>query len=189
MGGFEFIAAIIDSIAWPAAVVGAIFLLRHEIRALIPLLSRLQIGPVQLDFREMLDEAERTEQKLEEREQKALSSAEELDEDLQPLREKLYARAQESPYNAAISAWLSVTGTAEGAALRSNLRKDSPNLNLRRVVQMLVDRGKAPQLLIEYADQLLRLHKQTVSVDSVTEEEAKRYIDLCLQLIAYLKRA
>src|SRR5919107_3133910 len=172
VGWLEFIAAIVGSIAWPAAVVWVVFLFRHQIRALLPYVSRVQVGPFQMDLGELLDEAERTEQKLEEHEQKALSPAEELDEDLQTRREDLYARAQESPYNAVIYAWLSVTATAEAAALRNNLRKDSPNLNLRRVVQMLVDRGKAPQLLIEYADQLLRLHKQTVRVDSVTEEEA-----------------
>lgn len=156
----------------------------------MPYLSRLQVGPLQMDFREMLDEAERTEQKLEEREQKALPSTEELDEDLQAQREDLYARAQESPYHAVIDAWVFVLAGAEGAAIRNKLREESPNLNLRRIVQMLVDRGKAPRLLIEYADQLLRLHRQTVGLGrTITVSEAKRYIDLCLQLKAYLKRA
>jgi hypothetical protein len=192
----EFIAAIVGSIAWPAAVVGVVFLFRHEISALIPSLSRVQVGPVQADFGQMLEEIEQTKQQLEEREQKDLPPIEEveLDENLQAKRDDLYARAQESPYNAVVRAWFSVLSEADAAAIRNNLREESPNLSLRRIVKMLVDREIAPPLLIAYAGQLTSFHAQIMREESavresITEKEAKRYIDLCLRLTAYLKRA
>jgi hypothetical protein len=194
VGWLEFIAAIVGSIAWPAAVVWVVFLLRHQIRALLPSLSRVQLGPFQADFRQRLEEAEQTKQQLEDREQKALPSTEDLDEDLQAQREVLYARAQESPYEAVVSAWFSVLAEAEGAAIRNKLREERPVLPLRRTVEMLVEREKVPRLLIEYAAQLARLHEQIMKTESaargsITVEEAKRYIDLCLRLNAYLKLA
>ncbi len=50
MDTLEFIASIIDSLAWPLAIVVLIFILRMPLGKLIPFLERLKFKGLELDF-------------------------------------------------------------------------------------------------------------------------------------------
>ncbi len=62
MGWLQFLSAVIDSVAWPATVGLAIFLLRQPLISLIPSLQRLRYKHLDLQFGRQL---ERLEQELE----------------------------------------------------------------------------------------------------------------------------
>lgn len=56
----EFIASLVDSLAWPSAVVIIVVLLREQLRDLLgPRLSRLKAGPVEAEWNRAVEEAKR----------------------------------------------------------------------------------------------------------------------------------
>ena len=187
MGWLEFIASIVGSLAWPAAVVFIVFFLRHQIRELIPRLARVQAGSFAAEFDRGLDRAQEIGQQVEEEE--ALPPIEETDERLIANRDMLYARAQESPKEAVYDAWLLVQAEAHAAAMRNGLDR-STGLPLRRTVEMLANQGNVARPLVDYTGELERLHRETLQTQApVTEGAATRYVELAERLISYLNRA
>ena len=50
MDWLQFIASIIDSLAWPGAILAAVILLRRPLSALLPLLRRLKYKDFEVEF-------------------------------------------------------------------------------------------------------------------------------------------
>ena len=123
-------------------------------------------------------------------EQEALPPTEVPDERLQKERDDLYARAERSPENAVYNAWLKVQLEAQGAVNRNGLEERSTGASLATKVRMLADEGLVPSLVVSLADELARLHNETLRGPvPVTEDTAIRYVDLSLRLVSYLRRA
>lgn len=56
MNTLAFIASLVSSLTWPAAVLVIVFLLRKPLRGLIPLLRRLKYGDLELDFEQRIED-------------------------------------------------------------------------------------------------------------------------------------
>jgi hypothetical protein len=52
----QFIASIVNSLAWPLVVLGSVVILRGPLRALLPLLQRLKYKDLELDFGQQVRE-------------------------------------------------------------------------------------------------------------------------------------
>ncbi len=50
MDWLTFLATIIQAVAWPVTIVAIAYLLRKELRALIPLLTKLKYKDIELEF-------------------------------------------------------------------------------------------------------------------------------------------
>ena len=198
MDWLEFFAALTDTVvSWPVVILVIVWTLRHRIGELLRSLSEasFRYGELEVQIkRELgLERAEGMIQQIEleaSPEQEALPPIEETDESLQKDRDVLYARAEKSPQNAVYNAWLKVQLEAQAAAIRSGLNERSTGASLTTVVRMLANEGRVPPLLVSLADELARLHNETLRGPiPVTEEAAIRYIDLSLRLVSYLRRA
>jgi|GEM_PF-5664219 len=56
MNWLEFISSIIESLAWPAALFGILFLFRAKAAALLPYIGKLRYKEFELEFRESMRE-------------------------------------------------------------------------------------------------------------------------------------
>jgi hypothetical protein len=193
----EFFAALIDTVvSWPVVFLITVWTLRHQIGDLLRSLSEASFRYGELEgkikLKEGLERAEQTVQQIEletSPEQEALPPIDEADESLQKDRDALYTRAEKFPQNAVYKAWLMVQFEAQAAAIRTGLKDRSTGAPFTSVVRMLADEGRVPSLLVSLADELARLHNETLSGQvPVTEEAAIRYIDLSLRLVSHLRR-
>ena len=176
MGWLEFIAAVISSISWPLAIVVIVFLLRHQLRALISSLSevRIQVAGFAAEAKRLQEEAAARTEIAEEIEPPApLPQAEDLptlpseeEERLRKNSEALRERAQVEPYIAVLEAWLLVELEVQAAGIRSDIDSST---GIDRTLRILLDRGKIPVWVVSDVDMLRNLraeaarHREAVS--------------------------
>ena len=118
MGWLQFLASIVDSLAWPATIGVAAYLLRNPLLELLPNLRHLKYKELELRFGERL---ERLEQELEQEpppEQVAPPSDLQLAAD-----ERFDALAEVSPSSAVLEAWIDVERIMRELALRNNIQE------------------------------------------------------------------
>jgi hypothetical protein len=97
MGWMELIASLVDSLAWPVAIVAASALLRSKLVDLLPLIKRGKVGPSGFEW-ELFDEGREISENLE-AEGAQLNAELEASEELQPSAEPP-ARADNAPLEA-----------------------------------------------------------------------------------------
>lgn len=105
MSILEFLASIINSLAWPMLVGFCVYILRVPAGKLIARISKFKYGELEAEFREVLDDIKPIESKVSERAQ--LEQRESISIDLEEL-------ADVSPRAAVMEAWILVEkATAE----------------------------------------------------------------------------
>ena len=186
MNGLEFIASIIDSLAWPASLFGVIFLFRARVAELIPFIGKLKYKEFELEFRESMRELGA--------EAKALEGegAEEPPED-PSVADQLYALAELSPRAAILEAWLNVESHAamalrsRGIATDEELRKLAP-MRLARLIESTTalndEELKIFHKLRELRNQAVHLGDPDLSAHDVAE-----YIDLSFFLMRQFRKS
>ena len=116
MNTLEFISKIIEAIAWPLSIVVLAFLLRNPIKSLIPLLSKLKYGDVELEFGKDVT-------KLSEKVNLELFDIKSKDETL-ALRDRAMSLLKVSPKAAVIEVWRAVETVILEICTRNKLELD-----------------------------------------------------------------
>jgi uncharacterized protein YutE (UPF0331/DUF86 family) len=140
MGELQFIASIVGSLAWPVTIVAAVFLLRRELRRMLPRLTKLKYGEIELEFRKKLDEAEEVVAELPE--PTSLPQAEQAEKQLQS--------EQFSNNSGVFVAWLVVESAILNLARSAKLLET--NMTARRAAEVLLGR----ELIDEHTYQAIR---------------------------------
>src|SRR4051794_5748426 len=107
-----FIADLVDSLAWPAAVAFVAFLLRGQLRDLLKRVRKARYGQAEAEFADSVDEGEAL------AEQVPLPPPE-VEEDDQRIR-------QADPRSAVLEAWIEVEDALQKFASRANIGPASP---------------------------------------------------------------
>ncbi len=81
MDTLTFIAEVLEHGAWPASACGIIYLLRPELRQLIPSIKKFKAGPVEVELERVVKELEKTKQVAAAADAKATVVAEKFDEE------------------------------------------------------------------------------------------------------------
>lgn len=186
MNGFEFFAAIIDSLAWPAALFGMLFLFRRQVAALLPYMERLRYKDFELEFRESVHQlAEESKDLMDE-----LKEEKPIEEGPLDFTDCLYQLSEISPRAAILEAWLNVEANAV-AALRA--RKIAPEeigkivpLKIARMLQKTQTLGQDE---MEIFHKLRSLRNRAVHLGEVNLDpiDVAEYIDLALFLTRRLR--
>ncbi|MBW3587898.1 MAG: hypothetical protein KY429_00570 [Actinobacteria bacterium] len=185
MDWLEFIASLVESLAWPIVVVLILILFRNPVTDLIPLVRRIKYKDLELEFERTLAEATQKAQ----REQLPItrpSLAERYDENLT----RLVWVAEVSPRAAILEAWLEVEASAAEAAVRFGLRlepRDRPSP--LRLGSLLAGAGVFSQGLLDVYNELRDLRNKAVhAVDiSLSPAVVRDYVSLALSLVEYLR--
>jgi hypothetical protein len=114
MNWLEFVASVIAALAWPLSIILLLCILRRPIIKLIPLLRRLKIKELELEFREGLDAVKPQDIQISSGLQKAKEA---LDARVRPLEHYLRLAAV-SKRSAIMEAWLEVEAAASDAYVR-----------------------------------------------------------------------
>ena len=111
MNGLQFIASLVDSLAWPGVVCIFLWIFQERIGSLLPRLVRFKHKSTELEFSETMEKLERDEQLVIE------EAAGEVAPNEQYL--ELVKIADISPRAAVMEAWIKVETAAARAALRA----------------------------------------------------------------------
>lgn len=130
MGTLEFIAALVQAVAWPAAVVTVLVLFRRSLRALLPNLNRFRYKDLEVEFGKQL--AAVREQLEPPAKPKRLPPAED-EEAVDYYR----AVAETSPRAAIIEAWIGLETTAVSSARALDLLPNDRPVSFPRLLSAL----------------------------------------------------
>lgn len=186
MNGLEFLASIINSLAWPASLFGVIFLFRGKVAELIPYIGKLKYKEFELEFRESMRELGAEAKELENVEsQEPIEVPDEADQ--------LYALAEISPRAAILESWLRVEShavmalRARDVASDEEMRKLTP-MRLARLVEstnaLSDEELKIFHKLRELRNRAVHLGDPELSAKDVVE-----YIDLSFFLMRQFRKS
>lgn len=183
MGWLQFMASVVGSLAWPATLIAAFFILKNYLPAIFPFVERLKYKDFEVEFRKSVQE-------LAEKSQTALPEPD--DEQGAAPRNRLYALAELSPRSAILEAWLQVetaaaeTLQAKGPDLTSKVQMPSS----LRLGEMLNRREIINGAQREIFNRLRELRNKAVHIGEATfhPSEVTEYIDLASSLASQIRK-
>jgi hypothetical protein len=158
MNWLEFISSVIDTIIWPLCVVIVVFLLRNQLKELIPALRNLRYKDFELSFEKTMESIEQNVETL--IEPNGTSFAKPV------MAEKftyLYELIQTSPRSAIIESWLIV----EEQLIRLSQKKlqDSANKTPLMILKELFSIGIINKDLYKIIEDLRKIRNEAVHIN------------------------
>lgn len=177
----DFSASVIGSLAWPVALVFSLLLLKKPIRELMPLLKKLKLKDVELEFAERLKEIKQEAEKY------LPAPIEPKNKELET-EDKILELLVISHAAGITEAWREVELAAFEAASRHGIPAQPP---LSKIGQQLKDAGIFDDNQLLIYRQLMNLRNMAVHKgdNSVSEKDALAFVDLALQLATHLRKS
>ena len=176
----DFISKLIASLVWPLAIVFVLVFLRKPLRELIPLLKKLKLQGVEMEFSEQLKEIK---QEL----QKYILPAPEAALTKKEYESKILDRILVSRAGAITEAWEEV----EDAAVEAARRKGVPDslISLGRIESKLKEVGVFDEWKARVYDRLRKLRNLAVHEGdkAISDSDALAFADLAIQLAEHLR--
>jgi hypothetical protein len=180
MDALSFVSSIINSLAWPAALIFFVWYLRQPLAELLLTVTRFRYKDLEIDFaRELRDVKAAAEKELppaKEAEARVLAVSPSAKSQVEEI-------AKVDPSAAVLVAWRQVEQALSRAARRSELAPPWPALG---VIRMLFAREVIDRPTYEIFNELRRLRNQAAHTDGpeITESQAIDFGDLALRLAA-----
>lgn len=183
MNWLEFVASVIASLAWPLSIIIIFCFLRRPIIQLVPLLRRLKVKEIELEFRERLDAAKPKVALMADVRQKLIEGF------LKP-REHYLRLAEISKRSAIMEAWLEVEAAASDAYVRLVEAGMKVFMEPRETAEFLRSRNLISEDEYKVYVELSRLRNRAAhEIDNLDINDAvvREYIDLALNVAAKIR--
>jgi hypothetical protein len=180
MDWLQFIASIIGSLAWPAAMVLVVLLLRRAIFSVLPRLRRLKYGDAEAEFGEKLEQVEE--------EIAELPAPTSLPKKVEQTVQRLDDIGDFSNNSAVFVAWLSIESAILNLARAANAL--APNMPALRAAEILLKRQLIDHATFHAIRDLAALRNIAVHpsyVRLITQEEVDRFRGLAEKVAAVLE--
>ena len=187
MSWLEFIAKIIDSLAWPASILFVLFIIRGELPMIARSLKKLKFKDIELEFEKSAQEiVEKAKLSLPETSKNIQLSGQSQDE----LIDRLISISELAPRSAILEAWLVVEAAAVDIVKKKGISTFTSHPGPMRLRDYLVNGGllnKDQQVVFE---QLRKLRNDAVHVADAefTRKAVDDYIASALQMAGYLEQ-
>ncbi len=171
----EYFVKIIDSIAWPVAIIWLGYLFRNDLKTLLGRISTLKYKDLKADFRGTLNDVETEAKKIgSDTVTKSLKS-----EQGNERYYRLMRLSEISPRAAILETWLEVETELLKLCDRANF---NPNhRNGYRLVQEMVANDILPENILPLIDGLRKLKNEAVHLPEFGfDEEGKRYLSVAI---------
>lgn len=178
MNWLEFFASVIDSLAWPVAILLLIYLLKDNLISLVPYIQKLKYKDFELELKE-------TKQKF------AEVSVEDKDQITSLETLTLYRLAELSPRSAIVESWIDLEKAA--AEIIAKRTQEEPGamtaLAPQRLGSYLLKKGLISDRQFNVFNNLRELRNKSVhfNEDTITSEEAVEYVGMASKLADQLR--
>ncbi len=168
-----FITSIIDSIAWPFAIVIIVWWLKSHIVQLIPFTKKFKYGQLEIEFEQQLKAL-----KKEAEESKIEHSTPERDST--EMLEYINAIAEVSPRAAIVDAWVGLELTAQSSADLIGIEKGKRPMPFSRLIQKLQNEDILKPKDAQILKNLQRLRNEALHSPefNITKKEAQEFSEL-----------
>ncbi len=180
----EFIAAIVDSLAWPAVVVIAFFLFRERLGALVAKLARLKYKDLELDFDKLKEQAKQIGDA-------PSDSSLPSDPAFASLEEQILNTIDTAPSGSILLAWSAVEAAIASAVSRLAISAESPSyrspLHNIDMLHNFSDLNKdSIRLLNEMRMLRNKVSHEHETLKKITEGQAQEYAHTAFKMINLL---
>jgi len=186
MNWLQFFASIIESVAWPASLLIALWLLRNQINPLLPNIGRLRYKDFEVEFREKIKELS-SEAKTEPQDDKPPPSGD------SEVANILYSLAEVSPRGAILEAWLRLESYAVmSLAARNRINKDEPpKISPLQLAKLVSTTNALTKEDLEIFHKLRELRNKAVLLTetSISQDDVAEYIDWMLYLSRQFRKS
>ncbi|MDD2369317.1 MAG: hypothetical protein PHQ90_08450 [Sulfuricurvum sp.] len=173
MDWMTFITKIIDSIAWPAAIVLVIWWLKSHIGQLIPFTKKFKYGDLEIEFEQQLKELKK------EAEASKLEHAT-PERDSSEMLSYLSETADVSPRAAIVDAWVGLELTAFNSAGQLGIENNKRPMPFSRLIAALESEGIIKPKDSNILKKLMRLRNEALHSPNfnITKKEAQEFAEL-----------
>lgn len=183
MDALTFISEIIKSLAWPAAVVSLVIMLKKPIAQLIPLLRKLKYKELEMEFSKEIAE-------LKAEASVPISSVGQSTSTQTSPANRLLQLVNFSTRAAIMEAWLEVEAAATEVA--SSFWNEPPSDTLRnypKLGEYLLQCQVIDKKQLEIFNKLRQLRNKAAHAEelNLSESDAKSYIELASALVTHIK--
>ena len=179
MNGFEFLASVIDSLAWPTLVGSVIYVLRDSVEKLLDRVSHFKYKDLEAEFRDTLEKIKSSDEEIVEPEAIEYSRQDSI---------TLYQLADISPRAAIMESWIKIEKAVQQYLESAGLDKKYSYQGLRR----LPTSYKEPieHILTPYQElRLLRNKAAHASDFELNSESARAYAQIANYIVRELEGA
>jgi len=190
MGWLQFIASVISSLAWPAAVVLLVFLLRLPLTKALLSLTHLKYKDLELDFARGLKELESKAKTIEVRPQ-VLKPQFATKKNSAQLLSEAQRLAHDFPEPAVAVAWQAVEDELMATVMRLAISPDPPWHNsAMKSAELLLGQGEIDESTIDVLKRMRNLRNLAVhghgGLGNVTTDQAIEFIALASGVVEKL---
>lgn len=187
----EFIASLVENVAWPAAVLTMFFLLRDQIGKLISKIAHLKYKDLEVDFDKLRKQAEAVQTTpppdpvvQQDPEEKQIYSS---------LEEQILESVEKAPSAAILLAWSALETAVSSAVARLAISPDSPSYRSPlHNIDMLEKHTELPREQIGLLHEMRMLRNKVAhehdTMLSISEQQARDYATTALEMMAVLNR-
>lgn len=181
MDGYQFVSSLIDSLAWPAAVVWMAFLLKGPVAKLIPRVRTFKYGEFQVDIGEKLEEAKELVSAID------TTGAQESHE-VEDRSVAFQSIAETNPRTAILIAWTPVEVELTKLAAKAGVTM-TPGMPTRIQLKPLEEEGLLNRHLVDTIAKLQSIRNAATNVlnTNISIEDATNMEQMCSVLTAQLK--
>ena len=175
MDWLQFFASIVGSVAWPAAVVALVFLLREPLGKVVPLIRTLKYKDWQIDVGQELEAAR---EKVEGNGDQAIAVPEEPTPAIRQL-------AQIDPRAAALSAWAPVELALKDLGRETGAFQTDVPMSV--LIRRLHSQGVVDDSAYQVLERLRRIRNEAVHLSEISFDEAISMGEMCEWALQKLK--
>jgi hypothetical protein len=188
MDFLTFIATIVGSIAWPASLLAALFMMRRPLAELLSGIRQVKYKDLEVDFGKKLEEIEAVMDTVKEAQLKGEIPAQVQPEPLPKTRAELLDKLAELSPNAAIlESWRNVERTLDFYFRSRGINRPTSGQTILR--QLDNDPNFPPQLVSAYQELRLLRNRAAHDQEYLTAEHAKEFSVLADRLTFALIQA
>jgi hypothetical protein len=196
MDGLTFIAQIIESLAWPLAIVIVVLILRSPLSQVILGLKRLKYQDLELDFEKEIAKLERA---VEEATEPLEADTKQLPPapgenviKVETVDNSIEEVAALSPKSGIILAWNLVEKELQSAIMRLAISADyPPYLSAMRNIELLKEQGLITDLVYDLLNGLRRLRNEVIhdrpAQSTLTVDDAFDYLRIVQRVLPVIK--
>lgn len=195
MNTYELISSLVDSLAWPASTLIAIFILKSPLSKLLSSLSRFKYNELEMDFTEILDEVNESlneSESLNEIEPESIDEIESTNVNVSEQDSNIIKIAKVHPSSAVVMSFNRIEHEINNAVMRLAISPDAPSYNSSiKNIELLEKYGGLDKSTIDSLKELRKLRNVAVhshpSESNITYNAAMYYYELTEKIISILQ--
>ncbi|PXA02855.1 hypothetical protein DDZ13_14975 [Coraliomargarita sinensis] len=183
----EFIATIIDSLAWPAVVIVAFFVFKERLGAVLAKLAKVKYKDLELDFEKLREQAK----EIESKEPEVNPSEGPSNPTLSSLEDQILNSVESAPSAAILLAWSAVEASLASAVARLAISPESPSYRSPlHNIEVLHKHSGIQKMEIQLLHEMRMLRNKVSheheTLKRISSEQAEDYTSTAFKLIKIL---